>query len=62
MATISLILNPPDTNIPIIVINTNNQIIVDEPKIKVDFKIIDNYPIGLNHPNDSGNVPRYCWN
>ncbi len=50
-------LNAPDsTNIPLIMVNTNNQIIVDEPKINVDFKIIDNYPIGLNYPTDSGNV------
>jgi len=53
----SIGLNPPDsTNIPLVIINTNNQIIVDEPKINVDFKIIDNYPQGLNYPNDSGNV------
>ena len=53
----SIGLNPPDSsNIPLIIINTNNQIIVDEPKINVDFKIIDNYPQGLNYPNDSGNV------
>jgi hypothetical protein len=53
----SIGLNPPDSsNIPLIIINTNNQIIVDEPKINVDFKIIDNYPLGLNYPNDSGNV------
>ena len=53
----SIGLNPPDsTNIPLIIINTNNQLIVDEPKINVDFKIIDNYPAGLNYPNDSGNV------
>ena len=50
-------LNAPDsTNIPLIIVNTNNQIIVDEPKIDVDFKIIDNYPLGLNYPTDSGNV------
>ena len=53
----SIGLNPPDSsNIPLIIINTNNQIIVDEPKINVDFKIIDNYPQGLNYPYDSGNV------
>ncbi|MCH1613275.1 MAG: CotH kinase family protein [Flavobacteriales bacterium] len=53
----SIGLNAPDsTNIPLIIINTNNQIIVDEPKINVDFKIIDNYPLGLNYPSDSGNV------
>ena len=53
----SIGLIPPDSsNIPLIIINTNNQIILDEPKINVDFKIIDNYPQGLNYPNDSGNV------
>ena len=53
----SIGLNPPDsTNIPLIIINTNNQIIMDEPKINIDFKIIDNFPLGLNYPNDSGNI------
>ena len=50
-------LNAPDsTNIPLIMINTNNQLIVDEPKINVDFKIIDNYPNSFNYPSDSGNI------
>ena len=50
-------LNAPDsTNIPLIMINTNNQLIVDEPKINVDFKIIDNSPNSLNYPTDSGNI------
>ena len=50
-------LNAPDsTNIPLIMINTNNQIIVDEPKINVDFKIIDNSPNSFNYPSDSGNI------
>ena len=50
-------LNAPDsTNIPLIIVNTNNQIIVDEPKINVDFKIIDNYPNSFNFPLDSGNI------
>ena len=50
-------LNAPDsTNIPLIMINTNNQLIVDEPKINVDFKIIDNFPNSLNYPTDSGNI------
>ena len=47
---------PDSTNIPLIVINTNNQLIVDEPKINVDFKIIDNSPNSLNFPSDSGNI------
>ncbi len=50
-------LNAPDsTNIPLIMINTNNQLIVDEPKINVNFKVIDNYPNSLNYPSDSGNI------
>ena len=50
-------LNAPDsTNIPLIMINTNNQIIVDEPKINVDIKIIDNSPNRFNYPSDSGNI------
>ena len=50
-------LNAPDsTNIPLIMINTNTQIIVDEPKINVDFKIIDNSPNSFNYPSDSGNI------
>lgn len=50
-------LNAPDsTNIPLIMINTNNQLIVDEPKINVDFKVIDNFPNSLNYPTDSGNI------
>ena len=50
-------LNAPDsTNIPLIMINTNNQLIVDEPKINVDFKIIDNSPNSFNYPSDSGNI------
>ena len=50
-------LNAPDsTNIPLIMINTNNQLIVDEPKINVDFKVIDNFPNRLNYPTDSGNI------
>ena len=50
-------LNAPDsTNIPLIMISTNNQLIVDEPKINVDFKVIDNFPNSLNYPTDSGNI------
>ena len=50
-------LNAPDsTNIPLIMINTNNQLILDEPKINVDFKIIDNSPNSFNYPSDSGNI------
>ncbi|MDG1439222.1 MAG: CotH kinase family protein [Flavobacteriales bacterium] len=50
-------LNAPDsTNIPLVMIQTNNQTIVDEPKINVDFKIIDNSPNSFNKPNDLGNI------
>lgn len=50
-------LNAPDsTNIPLVMIETNNQTIVDEPKINVDFKIIDNFPNSFNKPNDPGNI------
>ena len=47
---------PDSTNIPLIIINTNNQLILDEPKVNVDFKIIDNSPNNLNFPSDSGNI------
>ena len=47
---------PDSTNIPLLMINTNNQQIVDEPKVNVDFKIIDNSPYGFNFPSDSGNI------
>ncbi len=44
------------TNIPLILINTNGQVIFDEPKINVNLKIIDNGPGKLNHPTDVPNV------
>lgn len=40
------------SNLPIIKINTNNQTIVDEPKIVADFVIIDNGP-GARNPVNS---------
>jgi hypothetical protein len=46
---------PDSTNIPLIIINTNSQEIVDEPKINVDFKIINNGPGNMNHPTDPAN-------
>ena len=50
-------LNAPDsTNLPLVMIQTNNQEIVDEPKVNVDFKIIDNGPGSYNHPTDPANV------
>jgi hypothetical protein len=44
------------TNLPLVVINTDGQTIVDEPKIIADLKIIYNGPSALNHPDDTGNV------
>jgi hypothetical protein len=50
-------LNAPDsTNLPLVMIQTNNQEIVDEPKVNVDFKIIYNGPGSYNHPNDPANI------
>lgn len=40
------------SNLPIVVINTHNQAIVDEPKTKVDFSIIYNGPGIRNYLND----------
>ncbi|MCH2224690.1 MAG: CotH kinase family protein [Crocinitomicaceae bacterium] len=55
--TESIGLNPPSaTNIPLVLINTNGQEIIDEPKILVNMKIIDNGPGALNHPTDPANV------
>ncbi|MBM78805.1 MAG: hypothetical protein CL846_10015 [Crocinitomicaceae bacterium] len=53
----SIGLNAPDSsNLPLVLIQTNNQQIVDEPKINVDFKIIDR-GLGLfNHTYDFANV------
>jgi hypothetical protein len=44
------------TNLSLIIINTNGQTIVDDPKITADLKIIYNGPSELNHPGDPGNV------
>ena len=46
---------PTETNIPLILVNTNGQTIVDEPKIATSFKVIDNGPILMNHPTDFPN-------
>ena len=52
----SIGLNAPDsTNLPLVLIQTNGQDIIDEPKINVDFKIINNGVGQLNHPLDSAN-------
>ncbi len=47
---------PESTNLPLVFIHTAGQDIVDEPKIMVDMKIIDNGPGEMNHPKDPANV------
>lgn len=44
------------SNLPIIIINTNNQAIPDEPKIQASMKIIDNGYGNLNHITDLPNA------
>jgi subtilisin-like proprotein convertase family protein len=44
---------PLSSNLPIIKINTGGQAIPDDPKIPVDFAIIDNGNGQLNHANDT---------
>lgn len=44
------------SNLPIIIISTNNVNIPDEPKIPGTMKIIDNGPGQINHITDPGNV------
>ncbi|MEI6060892.1 MAG: CotH kinase family protein [Bacteroidota bacterium] len=44
------------SNLPIIIISTNNVPIPDEPKIPGTMKIIDNGPGQINHITDPGNV------
>lgn len=43
------------TNLPIVIIETNGQIIPDEPKVTAWMGIIDNGPGNMNHPDDSTN-------
>ncbi|MBN8575439.1 MAG: CotH kinase family protein [Cytophagales bacterium] len=43
------------SNLPVIVINTNNQSILDEPKITADMGIIDNGPGQRNYVSDPFN-------
>jgi hypothetical protein len=44
------------SNLPIVIISTNNVSIPDEPKIPGTMKIIDNGPGQINHITDLGNV------
>jgi hypothetical protein len=53
----SIGLSPPDsTNLPLVIINTAGQSIVDEPKINVTMKIIYNGPTTMTHFTDPANV------
>ncbi|MDG1331405.1 MAG: CotH kinase family protein [Crocinitomicaceae bacterium] len=45
---------PAESNLPLVVIETNGQTIPDEPKVDVYMKIMDFSPF-LNHPTDPGN-------
>lgn len=44
-----------ESNLPLVVIQTNGQTIVDEPKIIVNIKVIDNGPGKTNSVTDAGN-------
>lgn len=44
------------SNLPIVIINTNNQGIPDEPKIEAQMKMIDNGLGNLNHVTDPANA------
>ncbi|MNK05375.1 Leupeptin-inactivating enzyme 1 precursor [compost metagenome] len=44
------------SNLPLVILNTNNQAIPDEPKIMAHMKMIDNGPGNLNHINDFPNA------
>ena len=46
---------PDSTNLPLVIIQTNGENIVDEPKINTEFKIINNGPGLFNHPIDPAN-------
>lgn len=44
------------SNLPIVILNTNNQSIPDEPKIEAEMKMIDNGLGNLNHVTDFPNA------
>jgi hypothetical protein len=48
--------DPMGYNLPLIIIETNNLTIVNEPKIAAKIKVIDNGPGKYNFPSDPGNV------
>jgi subtilisin-like proprotein convertase family protein len=45
-----------ESNLPIVLINTNNQSIPDEPKLQAGMKIIDNGLGNMNHVSDAPNA------
>jgi len=45
--------NFTSSNLPLIIINTNGEEIIDEPKIPADISVIDNAPGLLNHLDDT---------
>lgn len=45
-----------NSNLPIVILNTNNQGIPDEPKIQAHMKIINNGPGNINHVTDFPNA------
>ncbi|MFT5567309.1 MAG: hypothetical protein ACI81Y_002262, partial [Glaciecola sp.] len=47
---------PVETNLPLVLIDTEGEDIPDEPKVTANLKIIDNGPGLLNHPDDVANV------
>ncbi|HEY4653189.1 MAG TPA: spore coat protein CotH, partial [Cyclobacteriaceae bacterium] len=61
MVLATLILTPvfsqtfTSSNLPIVLINTNGQTIVDDPKIEAEMAIIDNGPGMINNVNDLPN-------
>ncbi len=44
-----------ESNLPVVLIDTHGQTIVDDPKIMADMKIIDNGPGMMNHIDDTPN-------
>src|SRR5690606_27410745 len=44
-----------ESNLPIVIIDTHSQAILNEPKIKADMKIINNGPGMINHSSDEPN-------
>lgn len=56
IASISVAQVFTSSNLPIVIISTNNVTIPDEPKIPGTMKVIDNGPGQINHVTDPGNV------